>query len=237
MPTSSGNSGALIGITGLCCAGKNYIAGLLEAQGFSVLDVDFIGHLALDEAAERILERWGREAASSNDAASNDAANNDGASGGLKSGGRVNRGKLAKIVFKNPAELAALEAIIHPIVNRRIAEWINSTQGGARFINAALLHKCDVKLDAVLLVKAPFAMRVWRAKKRDSLSFLAIIRRFAAQKSFYKHYKSLKKPLYVVNNGFLELLKSRFCGNKWTIPGGLDTLIRADTRFSAKRLN
>ncbi|GMO30178.1 MAG: dephospho-CoA kinase [Spirochaetaceae bacterium] len=176
----------LIGLTGLCCAGKNYIASLLETNGFSVLDVDKLGHNALDEAADSVFARWGSVVAGED--------------------GRVLRKKLAELVFGKQSELAALEAIVHPVVNRHIEMWINEAAGKTRFINAALLHKCEAvkKLDAVIVVKAPFILRIIRAKKRDSISFCAILRRFIAQKSFYKHYKRLNKPLYFINNGFFK---------------------------------
>jgi dephospho-CoA kinase len=38
----------IIGLTGKYCAGKNYIAVLLEARGLPVLDVDKLGYQTLE---------------------------------------------------------------------------------------------------------------------------------------------------------------------------------------------
>lgn len=174
----------LIGLTGLSCAGKNYAAGLLAARGLSVLDVDALGHAALDAARERIAERWGAESL-------------------LPVG--VNRGFLARRVFTRPAELRALEEIVHPIVNQKMEERIRAEGGAPLVINAALLHKCAVfkRLDAVIIVEAPAPVRLLRAKKRDGLPLFTILRRFAHQRGFYARYAAAPAAIFRVSNGAL----------------------------------
>jgi dephospho-CoA kinase len=92
-----------IGLTGPIGCGKSTVARWLAARGAFAIDADVIarevtapGH----EAHERILERWG-EAVTAAD-------------------GTVDRAALARIAFADPAELAALEGIVHPAVRLRI---------------------------------------------------------------------------------------------------------------------
>ncbi|MDR2370222.1 MAG: dephospho-CoA kinase [Treponema sp.] len=172
----------LIGLTGLYCAGKNFIASLLEKRGVPVLDVDKLGYRAIDAEQDAVLARFG--------------------SGVLDGNGRVNRRLLGERVFGKPEELAALEAIVHPAVNRLTDAWIVEQGGKACAINAALLHKSSVfgKLDRIILVEAPFLARLFRARKRDRLPWPVIIRRFRSQKGFTPQYFSGKADIYRVEN-------------------------------------
>ena len=49
----------LIGLTGKCCAGKNYIAEILEKRGLPVLDVDKLGHKVLEIEKRTIFAQFG----------------------------------------------------------------------------------------------------------------------------------------------------------------------------------
>jgi dephospho-CoA kinase len=172
----------IIGITGVYCAGKNHLAFLLEKRGFPVLDVDKLGHQVIEIEKERILARFGGDI--------------------LISGGLIDRKRLGAKVFGRPAELAALEEIIHPGVNQETLIWINAQKEKACFINAALLHRSSAieVLDAVILIEAPFLVRLYRAKKRDRLPWAALLRRFRSQNKFDSQYFKEKTDIYRVSN-------------------------------------
>ena len=87
----------LIGLTGLYCAGKNYIASILDSRGIPVLDVDKLGHQAIEREKEAIITRFGAIV--------------------LGTDGHIDRRALGKQVFGEPEALAALEAIVHPAAN------------------------------------------------------------------------------------------------------------------------
>ncbi|MDR1046424.1 MAG: dephospho-CoA kinase [Treponema sp.] len=159
----------LIGLTGMYCSGKNRVAALLEKQGFPVLDVDKLGHRAIETQREAILARFGAV---------------------LGPEGNIDRRKLGERVFGKAAELAALEAIVHPEANRLTEEWIEAQTGEFCVINAALLHRSSVfeRLDALILVKAPLPSRFLRARRRDKLSWRELFRRFRSQKDFLSPY-------------------------------------------------
>ena len=174
----------IIGLTGAYCAGKNHVASMLEAGGLPVLDVDKLGYQALALEKERIFIEFGEDL--------------------RKTDGSVDRRLLGKRVFGNPEKLTALELIVHPAANRFTDEWI-SIQKKHCAINAALLHRSSVfdKLDRIILVTAPLLTRVFRAKRRDNLSFSEIYKRFSSQKNFYAQYLSINAEIYrVENSGF-----------------------------------
>jgi dephospho-CoA kinase len=174
----------LIGITGLYCAGKNYIASLLGKKGVSVLDVDLLGHEAIETKKDALFVRFGED---------------------IKKENRVNRRLLAEKVFGKEKEMAALEEIIHPEVNRMTEQWIIAQSGKNCAINAALLHRSSVfgRLDCIILVSAPWLVRLLRAKKRDRLPWAAIFRRFLSQKRFTAQYLAGNADIYKVENSYI----------------------------------
>ena len=171
----------IIGLTGTYCAGKNFVSEILEKHGLPVLDVDKLGHKVIETEKNAILETFG-----------NDILNKDGV---------INRKILGEKVFGNADKLAALEAIIHPAVNRETEAWIRE-QKGSCVINAALLHRSSAfsELGAVILVRAPFLTRLIRAKKRDHLPWRDLIKRLRSQKLFTSQYSTVKADIYRVEN-------------------------------------
>jgi dephospho-CoA kinase len=181
----------IIGLTGTYCAGKNFVAGLLEERGLPVLDVDKLGHQAVEAGREAILARFGGDLPGP--------------------GGKIDRRRLGERVFGKPEELAALEAIVHPEANRLTVEWIAEQKGTACVINAALLHRSSVfsRLDFIILVEAPFLTRLFRARKRDRLSWFSLLKRFTSQKQFLPQYLNGKADIYKVDNRGYFLFCSR----------------------------
>ena len=172
----------LIGLTGLYCAGKNHIAAILEKRGLSVLDVDRLGHIVIENQKNAVFGRFGE-----------DLKNPDGS---------VNRRLLGDMVFGKTNELSALEALIHPEVNRLIEEWAAAQNGKNCVINAALLHRASVfkKLNCIIMVKSPVIVRLIRAKKRDNLPLAVLFQRMIKQKHFFSQYLSIKADIYKVKN-------------------------------------
>jgi len=174
----------IIGLTGAYCAGKNHIAAMLEARGLPVLDVDKLGYQVLENEKNAVFAQFGSDL--------------------KKADGSLDRRLLSRRVFGQPEKLAALENIIHPGVNRLTDEWITA-QNNHCVINAALLHRSSVfhRLDCLILVKAPLLTRLFRAKKRDRLPWIEILKRIASQKGFNTQYLSINAEIYKVeNSGF-----------------------------------
>jgi dephospho-CoA kinase len=171
----------LIGLTGKYCAGKNHVASMLEKRGLPVLDVDKCGYQVLEAEKEKVFSRLGKDLQMAD--------------------GLVNRRLLGQRVFGNPEKLAALEAIVHPPVDRITEEWVTIQKGNC-VINAALLHRSAIfeRLEYIFVVTAPFFMRLLRAKQRDRLSWLELLKRFASQADFNAQYLSINAEIIRVKN-------------------------------------
>ncbi|MCP3912068.1 MAG: dephospho-CoA kinase [Actinomycetia bacterium] len=148
----------IIGLTGGIGSGKSTAAAEFERLGAYVIDVDAIGRDVAEvggPAHEPVLERFGSH---------------------LAVDGRLDRAGLAKIVFSDPAELAALEAISHPAINGLIAEGVADTAPDAIIVldMAILLGSVlgrwgDAESDGynkVVVVEAPLDTRLERLAGR-----------------------------------------------------------------------
>lgn len=117
--------------------------------------------------------------------------------------GRLDRKKLASVVFSDASRLAALENVVHPYVlddfiswrEKRaddLAEGLRQWQpeaGPQPFVvieSAIILEKplFGNIVDKVLLVDAPEALRLERAMKRDNVTASSVRDRMKRQKAF-----------------------------------------------------
>jgi dephospho-CoA kinase len=96
-----------IGLTGGIAAGKSEALAAFKRLGAATLSSDAVVHelLETEPLRGRLGERWGPE---------------------VFSGEGVNRPKIGEIVFADPDQLTWLEAQIHPLVQKRTAEWLLS---------------------------------------------------------------------------------------------------------------
>jgi dephospho-CoA kinase len=99
---------------------------MLREMGFPVLDADSLAHKLVEPgqpAYDEVVREFGASI--------------------LDPDARVNRAKLATIVFADPAKLARLNAILHPrveaVIHQQFAEWSNNGTRDAAFVEAALL--------------------------------------------------------------------------------------------------
>jgi len=130
----------LIGIVGGIASGKSTVAAEFGKLGCAVIDADAIAHAALGMAAvrEEIVERFG--------------------AGLLNASGRVDRQKLARIVFADKEKLATLNGIIHPHVFRRTEELLKR-------------YASDDAVKAVVL-DMPLLIEVGWAERCDRIVFV-----------------------------------------------------------------
>ena len=143
----------VIGLLGGIAAGKTTVARMLADLGARVVSADAIAHAVLAEPGvrDRIVARWGP--------------------GVLDPAGSVDRGWLARRVFADPAELAALEAITHPAIlaemRRRLAE-ARAERPPAIVVDAPLLVEAaqDDLCDVLIFVECAQELRLARAAER-----------------------------------------------------------------------
>ena len=129
-----------MGLTGGIASGKSTVAAMLREIGFPVLEADLVAHKLMESgqtAHDEILREFGANLADAQ--------------------GRIDRAKLAAIVFADPAKLAKLNRIIHPRVEeitlRQLAEWEKDGVRDAAFVEAALLVEAGIaaKLDGLVV--------------------------------------------------------------------------------------
>lgn len=144
-------------------AGKSKVASLLAGRGVVVIEADAVGHGVIapgGRAHEAVSGRWPEVVVA----------------------GIVDRAALAAIVFSDPGELRALEAITHPA----IADEIAARAGAAGL--APVVVEVPVTASVVgdgwtrVWVRAPVAVRVDRAVARG-MDLDDVQRRIASQAS------------------------------------------------------
>ena len=147
----------IIGITGGVASGKSMVAQQFAKLGAGVLDADKTGHEVLRlpwvEAAAR--QRWGETV--------------------FAPDGRIDRARLARVVFasgaKGEAERKYLEQLTHPEIARlvwRQAESLGASGVEIAVLDAALLREAgwDQKCEKIVFVEAPREARLARAVAR-----------------------------------------------------------------------
>lgn len=85
---------------------------------------------------------------------------------------RLNRPKVAAIVFSNPEMLQQLNAIVHPAVDASFCKWKNQHQNVPYIIKeAAILFESGMfaSIDYLVTVSAPVELRIARIIKRDRM--------------------------------------------------------------------
>lgn len=129
-------------LTGGIGSGKSEVRRLLEEHGIRTVDADSVGHAVLeDEALPAVSERWPD----------------------VLVDGVVDRSRLAEIVFAQPEELAALEAITHPLIFGRIEVELEGFDG------IAVVEAPVIDFGANwprMVVDAPDGIRLQRAAAR-----------------------------------------------------------------------
>ncbi len=172
-----------IGLTGNFGTGKTTVAAMFKARGARVIDADALGHAVLrhDAACIRAIGRkFGRE---------------------LITPRGVDRVKLGKIVFADPAALKDLEKIVHPGLGRLIRKELAGAEAKNKpvVLDAAVLietgwHKF---MDAVIVVKARRAVQVRRAMARTGLSRAEVLQRIRRQMPLGK---KIEYAAHVIDN-------------------------------------
>ena len=159
----------LVGLTGGIGSGKSTVAADLESRGAAVIDADGIAREIVEpggRAYDAMVERFG--------------------SGVLQPDGRLDRQKVADIVFNDPDALAAINEITHPAIGAVMTE---------RMVEAAKSHdivvvdiplmtiatKARMNFDAVVVVDAPEDVAVERLMDQRGFSADDARARIAAQ--------------------------------------------------------
>lgn len=122
----------------------------------------------------------------------------------LDENGKLDRKKIAAIVFNSPEKLSELNTIVHPEVKKHFIKWLKKHKNAPFVIKeVAILFETGSNLscDKVILITAPQEIRIERAIKRDNVDRESILKRIQNQ---LPEEEKIKKSDFVVNNIDLE---------------------------------
>ena len=120
---------------------------------------------------------------------------------------KINRAKLAAIVFKEPEKLAQLNAIIHPAVHEHFINWVKKHRDYPYIIKeVAILFETggEKYCDKVITVVAPASLRLQRVIKRDNATEEAVLARMNNQ---WTDEQRILKSDFVIENIDFEQTK------------------------------
>lgn len=151
----------IIGLTGGIGSGKTTVAKYMQSLGIPVYisDSEAKKVMELPHIIARIQETF-----------------ND----NIMTGGKLDREKLAGIVFNHPDKLRQLNAIVHPAVKTHFENWVKNHSSHSLVVKeAAILFESGSykDCDAIISVVAPLEMRIERVIKRDNTSREKIMQR------------------------------------------------------------
>jgi len=158
------------GLTGGIASGKSTVAGFLAELGAFVLDADELARQAMSpggSAYETVVRRFGP--------------------GIVGADGAIERPRLAARVFSDPAELAALNAIVHPAVRAEASRRFARCAAAGRFrvgvLDAALLVETGFyrELDRLIVLRCSPETQQARLRDRRELPAQEAALRLAAQ--------------------------------------------------------
>jgi dephospho-CoA kinase len=152
----------IAGLTGGMACGKSFVADAMRELGAYVIEADQLGHEVIGpggEARAQVLAEFGE----------------------------TDRAKLAKLVFGKPAELARLNAIVHPAVRARARRSIEEI--AARDPRAAIVYVAAILvesgglegMDKTIVVTCPREQQIARAMERPGADEASVLARLEHQ--------------------------------------------------------
>lgn len=159
-----------VGLTGGLASGKSFVGRTLADLGCLVIRNDEIGHQVIEpdgEAYEGVVQEFGR--------------------GILDPDGRIDRRKLAALVFRDPDRLAKLNVLVHPPVRARTRQCLEDFAAthphGVAVVEAAILIETGSYRDYEKLIVAVCSVeqQIERAMARDGVTREEVLERLSRQ--------------------------------------------------------
>ncbi len=175
----------IIGLTGGIGSGKTTIAAAFEKLGAPVYIADDAAKkiMQTDEMVQSIKKHFGNEMVNQN---------------------KIDRQKLAAVVFGNPEKLHLLNQIVHPLVQKDFEQWVKSHQDFPFIIKeAAILFESGSykDCDKIITITAPLETRIQRVIRRDKSTIEAVLERVKNQ---WTDEMRIAKSDYIIHNISLE---------------------------------
>lgn len=177
----------IAGLTGGLACGKTFVANALRDLGCSVVEADDLGHEVMrpgGTAYSDIVRSFGPDIVGPE--------------------GVILRSRLAQIVFSNPAELARLNAIVHPAV-RELSER-KFREIGAQHPHAVVIYVAAILVETdsfrdfakLIVVACPREQQIARALLRSGATEADVLARLDRQLPVEKKVQFAD---YVIDSG------------------------------------
>lgn len=183
----------VIGLVGGVGSGKSTVARMFAELGAAVIDSDRLGHEQLQrpEVLSQLRSWWGPQV--------------------VTAAGVADRSAISRIVFHDAAELARLEALLHPLIDQRRKELVAGLErdpsiravilDAPKLLEAGLSGVCD----RVVFVDSPRDERLRRVAETRGWSEDELNRRENLQFSLDKK-RSMSDDV-IVNHSDIEALR------------------------------
>ena len=164
--STAGKGPFVIGVTGNIACGKSTVMNELGRLGAVTIDADLVYHQMIEPGTElwrALVDHFGSEITSPD--------------------GHIDRRKLGRIVFADPARLVELEQLTHPAIRAELRRMIGEHASGVLAIDAVKLLEGGIgqDCDSIWLVTCRPDQQVARLLARNGLSAEDAEKRIAAQ--------------------------------------------------------
>jgi len=161
-----GEKRIVLGITGSFGSGKTTVAKIFGSWGAKIIDADGIAHRIINSDTKiykRIVSAFGEVI--------------------LKKDKKIDRDKLAKLVFNNKHFLKILNNVTHPAIIRNIQKEIKRSAEKIVVLDVPLLIETGLKkiVDKLLVVKISRRQQLKRIQDKTSLTKREILKRIGTQ--------------------------------------------------------
>ncbi len=184
----------ILGVTGGIGSGKSTVCSILSDIGWYVVDFDLIAAQVLERenVKKELYSIFGRDV--------------------FDSQGRVNRRMISLEIFSDSDKRAKLESLVHPIVEREAFDQAKKAEDAG---NSFIAFDCPLliekglwsKVNWVLVVVAPEALRIKRASEKLGITEDEVLKRMRAQMDDKK--RTYYADFVVENDGSLEDLRRK----------------------------
>ena len=171
----------IIGLTGGIGSGKSSAAQIFEFLGIPVFIADEVSKKLLDEAPiqKKLTALLGQDVLQES---------------------KINRAKMAGLIFNDESLLQAVNNILHPAVRRAFARWHQGQAPAPYYLReAAILFESgsDEDCDKVITITAPRELRIARVAARSGESREQIEQRMARQ---WPEEEKIRRSDFVIHN-------------------------------------
>jgi dephospho-CoA kinase len=181
-----------VGLTGGIASGKSVVAAELAARGAIIIDADVLARDVVEPgtpALAAIVDRFGAQ---------------------VISDGRLDRARLAQIVFADPLARRDLERIVHPAVRTRAAELERAAGDAAVVVHVIpLLVETGQQedFDLVVTVDVDHETQIKRLMARNGYTRAEAESRIAAQAS--REDRTIAADVVLANTGSVTQLRAQ----------------------------